>query len=428
MYASIHTPDFPSSHAALLDCASAFSPRVEDTSENTVVLDIDGLERLFGSAAAIAEQLNRQLKNLGLTANIAIAVNPDAAVCASRGFPGITILETSSEAKRLKPLGIDLLPIDNETFDTLHRWGIRTFGDLARLPVKSLSARLGQHGVHLHRLARGCALRPLQPHMPPLQFEESIDLDDAIVLLEPLTFVINRLTDTLFHRLKFRGLAALEMHLQLKRERPHEPFVLSLQLPMPAQNPRIVTRLFALELDAHPPGAPVIGIRLEAIPAKPRVIQNGLFVPLYPEPEKLELTMARIAAIVGRNNIGSPELQDTHARDRFFMTRMKYWKNFKTPGKPGMPEPHSRTTIALRLLRPAPEATIRLQQGVPVWLAFELAHGPVETASGPWTNSGDWWNPQAWAREEWDVALKSMVLRVYQNMATGRWYAEGIYD
>src|SRR5215471_7536215 len=104
MYASIHTPDFPSSHATLLDCASAFSPRVEDTSENTVVFDIDGLERLFGSTAAIAEQLNQQLQSLGFTANIAIAANPDAAMCASRGFAGITIMETSTEAKRLKGL------------------------------------------------------------------------------------------------------------------------------------------------------------------------------------------------------------------------------------------------------------------------------------------------------------------------------------
>ncbi len=428
MYASIHTPDFPSSHAAVLDCASAFSPRLEDTADNTVVLDLDGLERLFGSTTVIAEQLKRQLLNLGFTANIAIAANPDAAVCASRGFTGITIIETSTEARRLKDLPVHLLPdaeAEPEALDTLRRWGIHTFGDLARLPVKSLSSRLGQYGVRLHRLARGCAMRPLKPHMPSLHFEESVDLDDAIVLLEPLTFVINRLTDTLFHRLQFRGLAALEMHLQLKRERPHEPFSLSLRLPMPAQNPRIVARLFALELDAHPPEAPVIGIRLEATPSKPRVIQNGLFVPLYPEPEKLELTLARIAAIVGRGNIGSPELHDTHARGRFLMTRMKYWKNLKAPVTP---EQNAQTTIALRLLRPAAEATVRLQNGIPVWMAFGLAHGPITTASGPWTSSGDWWNSQSWTRQEWDVELRSAVLRIYQNMATGRWYAEGIYD
>ena len=149
MYAAIHTPEFPavssSGHAALLDCASAFSPRVEDTSANTVLLDIEGLDRLFGSTAELAQQLKRQLSELGLMANVAIASNPDAAECASRGFAGITVIDAGTEAKRLKDLRIDFLPMDQETdaetLDTLRRWGIHTFGDLARLPVKSLDRK-----------------------------------------------------------------------------------------------------------------------------------------------------------------------------------------------------------------------------------------------------------------------------------------------
>jgi hypothetical protein len=39
---------------------------------------------------------------------------------------------------------------------------------------------------------------------------------------------------------------------------------------------------------------------------KPRVLQNGLFVPLAPAPDKLELTLARLAKLVGEENIGSP--------------------------------------------------------------------------------------------------------------------------
>ena len=432
MYAAIHTPESSSAQAALLDCASAFSPRVEDTAAGTVVLNIEGLHRLFGSAAELAKQLNRQLSELGLTANIAMASNPDAAVCAARGFAGITVMEPGAEAKQLKNLHVDFLPMDPETLDTLRRWGIHRFGDLARLPVKSLSARLGQRGVQLHRLASGRAMRPLIPHQAPLRFEEFMELEDAIVLLEPLNFVINRLCDTLFLRLQFRGLAVLEMHLRLERERPHEPLVRSLRLPVPAQNPRVMARLFALELESHPPGAAVVGIHMEAIPSKPRIIQNGLFVPLSPEPEKLELTLARIAGVVGRGNVGSPELHDTHARDRFVMTHVNHAKNSKTLRTDNR-MPDLRTTSALRLLRPAPEATIRLRDGVPVWMAFPLAHGPIETAAGPWASSGDWWTSETWTREEWDivlkpVVLKPMVLRIYRNTATGRWYAEGIYD
>src|SRR5262249_16281178 len=154
-----------------------------------------------------------------------------------------------------------------------------------------------------------------------LRFEESMELDFSIVQLEPLSFILHRLCDALFYRLRSRGLAAEELHLQLQRERPHDPFVVPLRLPLPAQNPRLVMKLFMLELEAHPPGAAVTGIRLDATPSKPRIFQNGLFVPLAPEPEKLELTLAKIAGVVGEGNVGSVEIEDTHARDRFRMKK-----------------------------------------------------------------------------------------------------------
>ena len=58
---------------------------------------------------------------------------------------------------------------------------------------------------------------------------------------------------------------------------------------------------------------------MEMNPVKPRAAQGGLFVPAAPEPVKLELTLARIRAIVGEGRVGSPELLDTHRPDAFRM-------------------------------------------------------------------------------------------------------------
>jgi protein ImuB len=425
MFACIHVREpraALSAHASLLDCASAFSPRVEDTSTGTVVLDIAGLEHLFGSTAELAQHLQGYLAALGTTVHLGIASNPDAAMCAARGWPGITILERGTEAARLKTLDVALLPLEPETLATLQRWGIRTFGALAKLPAKELSSRLGRQSIHLHRLARGCAVRPLVPRKESLQFVETLELDDALVTLEPLTFILNRLCDVLFLRLRSRGLAALELLLTLKRERPHAPFVLPLRLPVPARNPRVITRLFMLALDAHPPGAAVTEVRLEATPSKPRVIQSGLFVPLSPEPEKLELTLARIAAVVGKDNVGSPEPLDTFARYRFAMNHFGL-----AHARQSLSVPHF--SGAFRLFRPALEATVRMVKGAPAWIAFSGMHGDVAAASGPWRSSGDWWNGgNAWNREEWDIAVSDSLLRIYRAGEKSRWYAEGIYD
>src|SRR5262249_12019196 len=114
MYACIHVPDAQaaaSSQAALLDYATAFSPHVEDTSPGIVVLDISGLDRLYGSKAELAQRLQDYIVIPGTAIHIGIASNPDAAICAARGWPGITILERKTEAARLKDLDIALLPL-----------------------------------------------------------------------------------------------------------------------------------------------------------------------------------------------------------------------------------------------------------------------------------------------------------------------------
>src|SRR5207249_2054705 len=86
----------------------------------------------------------------------------------------------------------------------------------------------------------------------------------------------------------------------------------TLRLPVPLLDEKIFLKLLQLDLNAHPPGAPIATIHLSAEPVRPRAAQNGLFLPPSPEPEKLELTLARIAGIVGENKVGAVQMMDTH--------------------------------------------------------------------------------------------------------------------
>jgi hypothetical protein len=54
MFACVYSPNLKN-YAALVNCAYAFSPLVEETADDTVVLDIEGCELLFGSPREIAE-------------------------------------------------------------------------------------------------------------------------------------------------------------------------------------------------------------------------------------------------------------------------------------------------------------------------------------------------------------------------------------
>jgi len=84
---------------------------------------------------------------------------------------------------------------------------------------------------------------------------------------------------------------------------------------------KVFLKLLQLDLKAHPPGAPIRKVRLSAEPAQPRTLQGGLFLAPTPEPEKLELTLARIAGMVGKDKVGSLQLLDSHHPEAFRMQR-----------------------------------------------------------------------------------------------------------
>jgi protein ImuB len=417
MYACIHASADPS---RLVECAQAFSPLVEQAQPDIAVLDASGLDRIYGQPHEIAAAMQARARELGFTPHLALASNPDTAICAARGFTGVSIVPHGDEAKFLESLPCHLLGLGEEIAETFERWGIRTFRDLAVLPAIGIAGRLGQEGVRLQMLARGACERKLVPLEEPLRFFEELELEYPVELLEPLLFVMGRLLQDLCRRLAERGLATNELRLDLWLEDKSE-HARTLRFPVPMCDPRTFLKLLQLDLSQHPPGAPVLKLEIAAEHARPRPTQEGLFIPQAPEPENLELTLAKLAALVGEENVGSPERLDTHRPDAFRMRR------FAPPAAPGRGS--KRTVAAFRHHRPPIEAYVHMENDRPVFLQSADLKSKVIAATGPWRTSGDWWTTEPWNRDEWEVALHSGALyRIYQDHATGRWYIEGSFD
>ena len=93
---------------------------------------------------------------------------------------------------------------------------MRNLRALAALPEIALSERLGQEGLRLQQLARGAASRTLVPVEAPAVFEEAVELEYPIVLLEPLAFLLNRLLEQICARLASRALNTQELRLTLE--------------------------------------------------------------------------------------------------------------------------------------------------------------------------------------------------------------------
>jgi protein ImuB len=456
-------------HAALRDCAQSFSPRVEDLDCDTILLDLAGLRPLFGPLPKIARALARRASDLGLEASVAVASNPDTALLAARGFSGVTVIPEGKEAEQLGSLPVEVLFGNSaqecgQILETFSRWGIRKLRDLATLPDVALSERLGQAGIHLQKLSCGATSRTLVSVEPPLIFEEVIELEYPLVLLEPLAFLLGRLLEQLCVRLEARALATQELRLELELQNgyqsdesaelscgpsPHGLFSRTLRLPVPLLDSRVFLKLLQLDLKAHPPGAPIVKIHLTAEPVRPRAAQNGLFLPPTPEPEKLELTLARIADIVGEDKVGSLELLDTHRPEGFRMQR--FAPEPFSPQRHRVTEKinHQRATdssvalclcgenlvTALRIFRPLVNVVVTMQDGKPVSINCprnKEIQGEILWAAGPWRSSGDWWEQEGWARDEWDIAVQAetgiALYRLVRDRLDGRWILEGTYD
>jgi len=476
-----------SAHAALLDCAQSFSPCVEDAAADTALIDLAGMESLLGSLPQISRAIAARAATLGLEANVAVASNPDAALLAARGFPGVTVIPPGKEAMQLGQLAVDVLFHDHlegeenksagRLLETLERWGIRNLRAFAALPQVSLSERLGQDGLRLQQLARGVASRILVPVEPPLVFEEAIELEHPITLLEPLAFLLNRLLEQICARLGSRALATQELRLTLELSNltgldddwesigmpsesdgtdtamlgqkiftqqskiNNQQFGRVLRLPLPMLDHKLFLKLLQLDLNANPPGAPIVKIHLAAEPARPRSAQGGLFLPPSPEPEKLELTLARIAGMVGEHKVGALELLDTHHPEGFRMRRFVAEVARKTPQKENSDSAALGSAVAksavtaLRRFRPPLRANVALENGEPARVTCHRkkeVQGDVLWKAGPWRFSGDWWEHDAWSRDEWDIALQNRdaiaLYRLVHDLLAGAWFVEGTYD
>ncbi len=428
MYACLHLPSADGYTGCLVELAAHFSPLIEELSEQTVICDIDGLERLIGASDKIAAAIAQHAAALKLKANIGLAANPDTALLVACHREGIHVIAPGHEAAALSRMRIDVLPASDEFLETLGRWGIATLGELAALPPLGLTERMGAEGAHMRLLALGQWTRPLRIEAPPEDYAARFDLEHPVALLEPLLFCVSSLLNDLVHKLKRQALAARRMTLTLTlvNDSTHAR---TFDFPVPTQEPRVFLKQTQLDLEAHPPAAAVRVLELRLDPARPRTLQGGLFRPAVPEPDKLQVTIARIAALVGPEHVGTPELLDTHRSDAYVMLQNALVGQSASNTGSETPAGPTQLRLSCRLYRPALSATVRLVRERPSWLHADSIRGAVQDAAGPWRTSGEWWTHTRWARDEWDVGLDNGTLyRIYRELDTSRWFVGAMYD
>ena len=414
--------------AVLLECVSQFSPRIEEAGTTTAcafVLDISGTERLFGTPAQLAERMRAALLSSGFRASIAVSNNFHAAWMKAEAARGITIVGASEESAALANLPLTSLHLPESPREVFAMWGIRTLGELAALPESELIVRCGPEARKWRELAQGAHPHLFQPIEPEFALREFCEFEHAVVEIDSLLFVGARMIECLVARATDRALslALLTARMRLEGGKSHECV---LRPAVPSADRKFLLKLLQLEIGAHPPQAAVVSLELTAAAGRCGTVQLGLFAPQTPEPSRLDVTLARLRAMVGDDRVGSPVLEDTHRPGAF---RMEGFAQAVPERKrePGVPR------MALRRVRPPVPVRVVERDARPA--AFRDAENRFEVtaAYGPWRTSGCWWSADAWDLEEWDVLAErnqggSVACLLVCDRARNEWRLEAFYD
>jgi protein ImuB len=202
--------------AGLIRRAQSLTPRVAVESTDAVLMELAGSQRLFGGLPGLLAELRRIFPR---PLQLALAPTPLAAVLLARAGRNCCINTAARLAGRVAPLSLRHLHWPEDELQRLASMGVRTVGELLRLPRAGLARRIGPERLwQLDRLT-GSRADPRRAIAPVPRFSQRIEPEfettDRERLLAGLQPVLQQLEE--FLRERQRGVMALRLVLQHRR-------------------------------------------------------------------------------------------------------------------------------------------------------------------------------------------------------------------
>jgi protein ImuB len=419
-----------------------FTPRYEVEKGSLALLDLSGLSHLFRNPHELAATIRTSALDHGIESpRIALATRLQAARRLALFRPGLSIaLDEKTEVELLGALPLESLDLDDRTLARLRNWGLHNSSDLARLPASDLRARGGVSLIRAHESSSGRDERLLVPMEEKPNDGLGLDPGFGVSDLSQLVFLMFRLLDPLCAKLKSSSRAATAFEVTLSLEDGTIDIRL-IRSPTPSADNAAWRTLVRLNLEGRPPQAPVLSLSLRAESTSARAVQFSFTGAGRTSPEKVASALARLQRFFPEDRIGSPQLKDTHTPDQFEVRPfdpIPESKSRKKARDEPLPKPRPPAS-ALRAIRPPAHARVRVDMaGAPVSLQvsdndrFLNIRGRVQTSAGPYLLSTQWWNEEAFAREEWDVEVASegaaAAYLIFRDPRNDTWYLAAEID
>lgn len=352
----------------------------------------------------------------------------------------------------LAPLSIELLPMNKDVQHMLKTLGIKTLGDFAKLPPPSVGRRWNEDGIDFQSLAQGEGPTLLQGFSPREEVSESIQLDGEVVDSEALAFSLRPLADRACDRLRGRSMAAGRALLRL-RGRGDECTEFPIDPARPTMDGRMLFNLLRAVVQDHRMSHPVLELELRITEeSDPEIEELDLFDSRdsRPSPEAVDVAIARLESMFGKDSVSSAELVQNHRPERAFQLTPFCPPSFRSSSsrssappqrtrkkKSGARKNVRRQQVCLPLVMNGMSGALRLvdpptPQPVDSGLTsitIEGVQSPVVASFGPTKVDTEWWSDAPVERDYYEVETEDGGRYwVFKRKEDNRYFLHGIFD
>jgi len=180
-----HMSKYSEASKQIMVILESFTPFVQPLSIDEAFLDVSGCIRIFSDAIEIARRIKVKIREqTGLTASVGVAPNKFLAKLASdlKKPDGLAVITEQDKLQVLAPLPVSKIwGVGKVTEKRLHDLGLRTIGDIQRMPVDELRGLIGNTAEHLHALSMGEDSREVETdgESKSISSEHTFDVDTA---------------------------------------------------------------------------------------------------------------------------------------------------------------------------------------------------------------------------------------------------------
>lgn len=408
--------------------ALRYSPLVAPCAPDGLWIDATGAAHLFGGETAMVWNITQRLRAMGITARTAMAGTPGAAWAWSRFGSHHPVLEPGAEKTALDLLPLPALRLPAATVQSLRHVGLRTIGDLRRIPRATIPMRFGAEVLRRLDQATGTAPEAITPILPPAARRRSLNFAEPIATPEDLRRTIDILTQQLCDDLDATHKGARKLDLIFGRTDGTVQMI-RLGTSRPSRDTKHLAKLLGEKLPSVDPGFGIESATLTAWHVEPlQAVQMETMGGATSNPRDVGELVDRLVNRLGVRNVFkiAPIASDIPERaavpaDPMTATSTAWLRHLPRPTRLFAP-PEPVNVIAL--LPDYPPAKFRWRDEMHT----------VRVADGPERIFGEWWQAprevgevRDYFRVENDRGERYWLFRTARPGDEARWYMHGIF-